>query len=133
LPNFIRYDRRAGVGVGGAPEPSVTIQRRGNFGLNHPAFILADEPEAVELLYDPDEKIIGLRKVDPSEPYAFRVRKQPKSRSYLFGAGSFLKHFGLQSDETRRYAPKMIDDVLTINLNEGVTVGRSGAASRGKA
>ena len=130
MPNFIRYDKRA---MAIPSEPSVSIQRSGTISLNHAAFTLAGEPEAVELLYDPDEKVIGMRPISTSEPYAFPVRRQQASRSYLIAGQAFTSYFGLRTDTALRYSARMIDDVLTVDLKkEGAKVARPSTASREK-
>ena len=42
-------------------EPAVTIQKRGTFSLNSAAYAVLGSPKAVELLYDRERELIGLR------------------------------------------------------------------------
>jgi hypothetical protein len=79
---------------------------------------MAGNPTHVELLYDPDEQIIGLREVDPSKSHAYRVRRQGRSNSYIISAQGFLNYFDIMPKTSRRYVPKIIGDVLTIDLKE---------------
>ena len=45
-------------------QPSVTIQKRGTISLNKAAEVALDCPKTVELLYDAERRVVGLRAVD---------------------------------------------------------------------
>jgi hypothetical protein len=118
LPNFKRFDRTT------APittEPFLTVHKGWKtVAINHAAYLLLEEPETVELLFDETEQIMGLHKVPPSEPYAFPVRKQGNARNYLVAAQAFAKHYSLQTDEARRYPAELLEGgVLAVDLKEG--------------
>ena len=51
-------------------QPYVTIQKRGTMSFNKSAHMALGEPETVELLYDPNERIIGVRAIDPDVEHA---------------------------------------------------------------
>ncbi len=99
MPNFETFTRRAAPV---ASTPLVTIQKRGTFSLNRAAYELLGSPEAVELLYDRDERVMGIRAVDPDTRHAYPMRKQPSSYSYLFAGQAFAKYYGIPIGETRR-------------------------------
>ncbi len=118
MPNFKRFDRKA------APittEPFLSVQKNWkSISINHASFLLLGEPETVEVLYDEGEEVLGLRKVPKSEPYAFPVRKQGRTRNYLISTQAFANHFGLKADVARRYHAEMLEDgVLAAYLKEG--------------
>ncbi|MEJ1815949.1 hypothetical protein [Clavibacter michiganensis] len=101
--------------------PSVTIQRRGLFSINRAAWEMLGNTEAVELLWDADEKIIGFRPSDIANVNAYPVRPQATGakadRGPLLIAGSlFTKFIGLDTEEAHRWIPYMDDDVMCIDL-----------------
>src|SRR5918995_6601592 len=131
VPNFIRWDKRVAPS---RTDPFVTVQKRGLFSMNQAALELLGKPEALELLFDPDERIIGFRGVDKDKRYAVPVRKQARSNSYLVGGQAFTKYFGIDTEVSRKFKAKMVDDVLAVDLREGgveATAGRSAKAYDG--
>ncbi len=116
MPNFEPFQgRRIPVRT---TRPEVTHQgKRGTFTLNGPAFEALGKPSAVELLYDRDERIIGMRRVDPKMPNAYPVRKQTAGETYLVAGQAFSKFYGLNLDgASRRYPAQMYDDILGLDL-----------------
>ena len=105
--------------------PYVTIQRKGIFSLNAAAFEALGKPKAVELMYDAEEQMVGLRKVDTEVEHAYPVRGLggKAESTFLISGMAFSKHYGLTVDTATRYPVKMIDDVLVIDLKvEGTDV-----------
>ena len=117
MPNWERFTKR-GMPVAG--QPFVTIQRKGLISLNRTAHDMLGKPEAVELLYDRDEKIIGLRRVDPSETFAYPVRTQASS-NFLIAGTAFTSYYGIDVSVARRYRAAMMDDVLAVDLKQEPT------------
>lgn len=115
---FVVYEK------GSAPiasVPSVTVQKRGLLSINRAAFALMKEPAAVELLWDPDRTIIGLRPVPIEEPNAYPVRAQvaDSKRGPLLIAGNlFTKFIGLNTDEAHRWTPYMDEGILCLNVGK---------------
>lgn len=72
-----------------AKAPSVTIQKRGVISLNKAAHQLIDSAQTVELLFDPDRRVVALRPADDSSPHAYAVRNGSKRGR---GAGHRLGH-----------------------------------------
>jgi hypothetical protein len=129
---FERYDRRS------APirtSPSVAIQRRGPMSLNLAAYEILGKPEAVELLFDRERQLIGLRNVSPQEPYAFPVRPQGRKgrrpSNYVISTQAFTKHYGIDTSVARRFPVEMHDDILAVELSRGVEA--PGPRARNKA
>ena len=103
--------------TGRTKQPFVTIQRGGPFSFNKAAYDLLDKPEALELLYDGERKLIGFRKVSPDKPIAFPVRTQGKnSISFLVAGQAFTRHYEIDTTTARRYPAKLEDDILTLDL-----------------
>jgi hypothetical protein len=114
---------------GSAPAPTVpavTIQKRGLISLNLAAvYMLAggedrEIPKGVELLYDPERKVIGLRPAPLEGPNTYPLRAQAgneKKGPFLVAGTLFTKFIGLDTTEARRWTPKLEDEVLCVDLN----------------
>jgi hypothetical protein len=126
MPNFEVFDKRA-VPISG--EPMVTIQRKGPMSLNQAAFHALGKPSHVELLYDPNERIVGFRAVSEPLAHAYPVRQQGRSHTYLIAGHAFIRYYDIPNDVSIRYVAKMFDDVLGVDLKQKglqVTSNRSG-------
>jgi hypothetical protein len=102
-------------------EPFLTIQRKGVFSLNRAAFELMGEPEAVELLYDPDSKLIGLRKSDPEVHHAYVVRSlggRGGDSTFLISGMAFTNYYGIDTSTTTRRTPSVDGDILIVDLKD---------------
>lgn len=106
--------------------PSATIQKRGLISLNRMAWELLDRPEGVELLWDADRQLIGLRAAPLSGPNSYPVRQQSSSSDkgpVLIAGNLFTRHIGLDTTVAKRWVPEMRDGVLVIDLSkDGQTV-----------
>ena len=100
-----------------ATTPVVTIQKAKNFAMNKAAYELLGEPEAVEYLFNEKLQKVGFRKVDPTAPHAYRVRKQANSRSFQMSGHSFITTYDIRTiDGSLRFEPRMEGDTLVIDL-----------------
>jgi hypothetical protein len=108
-------------------QPYVTIQRKGVFTLNTAAYESLGDPDAVELLYDREQRRIGFRPATPKSPYAYGVRPNgPTGRSFLVAGRAFLQFYDIPFDLARRWVARYADGMLVIDLNEpGVEVAAS--------
>jgi hypothetical protein len=111
-------------------EPMFTLQARGLLSLNSAVFRALGEPEAVELLYDAEERIIALRGADKGDPNAYAVRKQSGTQSYLVATQGFLSYHGIKPVIAQRFlAHDYGEGVWGLALTEGRAVtNRRGAA-----
>jgi hypothetical protein len=120
MPNFEVFDKRA---VPISSEPSVTLQWKGPISFNQAAYLALGKPLYLELLYDKDQKIIGLRPVKQHLPHAYPVRKQGQGNTYVVAGNAFMKHYNIDHKVSVRYAAQMLGDVLAVDLKqEGVEV-----------
>lgn len=107
-------------------EPHVTIQKRGTITLNAAAHALLGSPAAVELLFDRDEQILGLRPVDASADHAVFVR--PSSRSpkapRVISAMAFVRHYDIDTTHARRWVARLDGEVLVIRIDDGQVVSK---------
>lgn len=98
--------------------PYVTLQRRGLISLNQGAFEGLNGAEAVELLYNRSERVIGLRPVDPESPRSFPVRQQNRGHSYLVAGQAFTNHYGIDTSTARRYLATFRNGMLLVDLKQ---------------
>jgi hypothetical protein len=121
MPKFETFTRRM---VPLAEKPYVTIQKRGNIALNKSAQAALGEPIAVELLYDPEGKVMGLRAIDTTVEHAYPLRSQSGKDvgPYLVAGMAFTKYYGIDTTTARRYPAEMDDDVLCIDLSQPGTI-----------
>lgn len=116
-------------------EPTLTVTVRGTLNLNEAAFVTLGKPEAVVLLYDRDEAVIGLRPSSREEPNAYlvgRLGNGGKSRTIV--CKDFCAWIGADLAEARRYPLAMEDDVGCVALRgtaRVVTGNRNRAAKQG--
>lgn len=116
MPNFQVFDKRA-VPISG--EPMVTIQRKGPISINKASYYAMGKPSFVELLYDPDERIIGFRPLKEQLPHAYPVRMQGQREStFLIAGHAFLRFYNIPNEVSTRYMAEMFDDVLGVDLKK---------------
>ena len=110
-------------------EPTITIQKRGNISLNLPAYEALGSPDHVELLYDRERKLMGIRKTtDSKSQSAYVVRSvtprnnRPPS-SYVLSGIAFAAYYGIPVESAHRWTAQEEDGMLVIDLNTpGLTV-----------
>lgn len=115
MPQFETFTKRMSPRV---REPYVTVQKKGTMSINRASFELMGEPDAVELLFDPSERVMGMRKVDPTAPHAYPLRSSgAKQTSFLLSGMAFAKYYGIDTTVARRYVAVFADEVLQVDLN----------------
>lgn len=119
-----------------AKVPSVTLQKSGLLSMNRAAMALIGTPQQVELLWDADRRVIGLRATTAENPNAYPARPQNAKADkgpILVAAATFTQYYKIQTDESRRWVPFQEGDILCIDLTEpgqAVTSNRSGRRSQ---
>jgi hypothetical protein len=97
-------------------QPFVTIQSKGPLSLNRAAFEALERPEAVALLYDPEERIVGLEKVAPDSLDAYPVRPQA-GNNWLVAGQAFTKFYRIDTSIARRYKAQLMEGgILAFDL-----------------
>ena len=100
-----------------AKSPSVTIQKRGIFSLNKAAHKLIGEPETVELLFDRENLVIGLRASEVSgHAYAIRPQTARDNGQVILSATAFTQYYDIDTTVSRRWEPYEKDGILCIDL-----------------
>lgn len=115
MANFESFSRRM---LPLQSDPCVTIQKRGSMSLNRSAFEALGSPGSVELLYDRDAAVIGLRPTSTHADNAYHVRGSGRSDSgpWLISAMAFVKFYGIDVAVTRRWPARLEDGVLCVDL-----------------
>lgn len=98
--------------------PEVTIQRKGVFSLNRAAYEALGGPDAVELLYDREERLIGIRKVTPDTPHSYTVRPLNRGSTYLFSGTAFTNWYGIPTPVSKRWPGALQEDMLVVDLKQ---------------
>lgn len=100
--------------------PSVTIQKRGLISINRAAFESLGKPEAVELLWDGERRMIALRPTDLSNQNAYPVRAQATSERgpWLVAGTLFTQYIGLDTKDAHRWTPEIEDGLLLIDVSK---------------
>jgi hypothetical protein len=96
--------------------PNVTIQARGIISINKAAYVRIGSPEFVDLLYDEDEELIGIRPAeDPKDGHRVRVAGQQGASAVVSGT-AFTNYYGIPNKESLRWEPSFDGDMLVIDL-----------------
>jgi hypothetical protein len=121
---FEVYERQR---VAPSAEPVITIQKKGIFRLNRAAYDAVGAPEAVELLYNRDKRLIAMRKAKPGLPRAFALltRDSHGDSWYISGRG-FLRFYGIEVARSVRRQAHVENGMLVIDLNDPGTAATAG-------
>lgn len=96
----------------------VSIHLRGILALNQQAQEALGNPDAIELFYDREYRIIGMKGAPRSSPDAYTVRHHAKHSSQIAGQ-SFLEFYNVpQSVRGRRYRAEKDGVFLTVDLTQ---------------
>ncbi len=113
LEDFDGRRRRSDLNV-----PRVTVQRKGNLGLNYAAFKALGEPEAVIFQIDKQGRGFAMRPATQSEKTAYPIRRQNAAHSYVIGGRSFSRAMGWGDDTFREFLPRIVGNRLIVDLRE---------------
>lgn len=112
---------------GSAPAPTVptvTIQKRGMFSLNEAAFSSINEPEAVQFLWDEENRLIAIQAAKLTDPNAYPTRRQGPAKAsnkrgiVLIAGTMFTKFIGIDTSIAKRWVPERDGDMLIVDLNK---------------
>ena len=122
---------------GSAPVPTVpvvTIQKGGNISINRAAHLLMGSPEAVELLWDGDRKMIGLRPSELSNTNAYPSKSQSGSDKgpFIVNATLFSQYIKLDVAQARRWTVHY-DDANRLLIVPVGEPGQVATSPRGRA
>lgn len=114
---------------------TLTITARRFFTLSSAAYAALGTPVAVELLYDRDEQVIGLRPAEQDTPHAYAVRYTTGRGDFSVSGSAFMTHYDIPATGGACRRPAiMIDGVLCVDLKEpGIAVTSNRAKQLGAA
>lgn len=117
MPNFETFTKRMAPL---AKKPYVTIQKRGTISLNAAAHAALGEPDAVELLYDRNERVVGLRAVSKEAEHAYALRAQAGKNvgPFIVSGTAFAKYYKIDTTVSRRWVGQLEGDILCIDLKQ---------------
>lgn len=106
-----------------AERPNVGIQaKKGTISLNRDAFEALGAPQAVEVLCDPEARLIGFRAAVRAAG-TYPVHQQGTSATYLIAGRALARVMAIDTSRARRYDATLVDDVLAVDLTQtGVPV-----------
>ncbi|WP_345482153.1 hypothetical protein [Amnibacterium soli] len=130
LPGFETFTKRM-VPLG--KNPYVTVQKRGLLSFNKAAHAALGAPEAVELLYNPQARLIAVRPVDVDVPHAYKFRsvggQKNEGATLLVAATAFTNYYNIPTEVSVRRPVRIEDGVLYIDLKDEGTVVTSNRAA----
>ena len=105
--------------------PLVTITKRGAIILNRPAYVALSYAQGIELLYDAQRRVLGLRAVPMTQAGAYWVVQrrdgaafgpQRHIEAWAIHAAAFLERFGIAPATRGTFPTAMSADILTVHL-----------------
>jgi hypothetical protein len=120
------YTGRA-YGRAASDEMRVTIGSKAIVYLNGAAFDVLGQPAAVELCYDGNRRIVGIRPADPRRRNAFPVKRQHHNGTYRrFHAAAFFRHFRIRLEGTQLVdgAEFTAEGILELPLDSLINITR---------
>lgn len=91
----------------------VSLRVGGIIGMNHAAYKMWCEPEACQVMFDPERRRIGLRLVRLDDPNSYPVGP----RDTQIPCKTLFDYYGVEIKRVRRYHdPKVADGVLIVDL-----------------
>ena len=112
--SFEKFHKRA------APQgvaPLVTIQRGGTLSLNNSAYTCLGGPEMVELLFNREARVMGLRTSNKGDKDAYPLRQVGRGNTFAVTARAYCTYYDIPTEVARRYYAAMQGDVLIVDLN----------------
>jgi len=118
--------------------PTVTIQKRGAISISRSAYNLIESPAAVELMWDPDSRLVAVRPAAVDAPNAYAVRATAnEGRGPVVVAGkAFTEFIGMDTTNAQRWIAEIVDGMIVIDVKKAaqhVVSNRQRGAERKKA
>lgn len=98
----------------------VSLNTRGVFTINKLAFEALEKPEAVQLYYNEENKVIALKPVPKDEEFSYSVRKQGKNNSWLIGGKAFCTFYDIPTEKTVTFnkIELLEDGMMALDLKD---------------
>lgn len=103
-----------------AIDERVRIQKSGEIHIPQRPMEEIGSPQWVELLYDPQKHVLGLRPTESTNSRAFSCRTDKKrSHMHIIAGRAFTLTNSIDTSVTRRYPWEVVDGILVVDLNAG--------------
>ena len=119
------FEGRA-YGYSASEEIRVTVNDRCQICMNKPAFDVLGQPAAVELSFDGNRRIIGIKPIDIRRRNAFPIKPVSRGNYRRILAAAFFHHFRLRPEGTNLFdaAEFTPEGILELPLDSLITIGR---------
>jgi hypothetical protein len=84
--------------------PGVTITKYGNFVVNSAAIEHFGKNRFVQVYWDRDQGMVGLKPIPKKEEHAYHLNLSPKGNVGSLSATAFLKHVGYPIKDTKSFS-----------------------------
>ena len=98
-------------------QPTISIQKSGAVTWNESAHRALGQPDSVEIQFDEERKLLGLRRTGEGEN-SFRVRRLGTQNTWITSARGALRRVGLLPDSAHRRPAQRENDLLVIVVSE---------------
>lgn len=125
MSEFKQFHRTSGRRVQN-PDPVLTIGSDGKFQLNVAAWELLGGPRAVQLFFEENEDLIGIRPATEGNPDAYAVTNADKPNyKKVISSTSFCKYYKIDTEETSQYTVSFSDEqgMGIANINKPLVYG----------
>ena len=116
-PSFNFFEGNVSVS---AAVPQITVRKGGLVVLTKAAADMlsdGDQVTHVQLAYDPETQIVGIRSCELGTAGAYTLRHHKSNPSRLIGGKRFFKHYGLDITAAKTYAAEAFaDDIVGFRL-----------------
>jgi hypothetical protein len=103
----------------------VTLSNRGEILVGAKTFDRMGRPDAAVLLFDRENRMIGLRPTHPRVANAYLFGPKKNGRHSVIRASSFCRDHGIKVDRTTIFKRPVIEKgILILDLNETCVVSR---------
>ena len=123
--HWTTFEGRA-YGRSATHEIRVTLNYSGQINLNKAAYDVMGQPAAVELSFDGNRRIIGIKTADIRRRNAFPLKPVSSGRYRTIRAAAFCRHFRLRLEGTNLFdaAEFTPENILELPLDSMITIGR---------
>ena len=106
----------------GGNEPTVTLRGRGAIVLNRAAYAALGEPDAVELLFDTEDRRMALRACDKEALNAYPLNQSRNQQSYSISGNQFARFHKIAIEAPRHLKAVREGDLLCVDVGppEGI-------------
>jgi hypothetical protein len=109
----------------------VTLNDRGSFYLNPTAMKALGEPDAVEMLFDRKQSVVGILRSPIDRPGAYRLKRKSSNapNGRMLYATGFCKKYRIQPKSVILFTDARVnkDGILILDLNQIAPVSRKPA------